>query len=122
MPYEPRRRGFTRLVIRMAFSSWVSLQKDEAAWPHFPAADSRGRNWSRRFPRLHVLIASDTQAERSSSPMRAASSVRIVNCGRPPTFGAAPLLGGWSWQITGILKLLASHGRQRRADHKREQQ
>src|SRR5690242_14581823 len=64
IPYDPRRRGVTRLLIRMAFSSTVFLHKDGTTVPHFPAAGSRGTDWSRRFRGVHVVIAPDTLAER----------------------------------------------------------
>ena len=56
IPYEPRRRGATRSVIRIAFSSRVFLHSDEAAVPHDPTAVSRFSHESGRLPRPEALI------------------------------------------------------------------
>src|SRR5947209_18118458 len=41
IPYEPRRRGVTRSVIRVALSSRVSLHSDKPIFPGCPAPEPR---------------------------------------------------------------------------------
>src|ERR1700730_7785333 len=82
IPYEPRRRGLTRLVIRIAFSSRVFHHSDEAAVPHDPTAVSRLSHESRRLPCAPYPFKAPKRRKRSTEIRDPETEKSCAQCAR----------------------------------------